>query len=408
MEEKQMSNKQKYLCLFFIAIGFRIAMYLISALIMAFQITDGSLTLETFLANWCKWDANHYINIATNGYKGAVEVCDTCRDALLAKGVSPDVMQNGQHLFLVFFPLYPYVLGFFHLIFSDIRIAGMIISTLAYAGGCVYMYRLVKLDYSEKVAVNSVILLSLFPFSFFFGGIMSEGLFFLVSAAMLYYIRSHKWWIAILFGILATMSRMQGALLVIPAGLELLFTYRPWDMVKNKDYSKLKEMIGRGLSLLLMFLGTGVYLFINWSVDGLPFSFMIYQHSHWNQGACLPTKTLSYLFGNSFSANYDLQTRISLWIPQAVLAIVAVVILIYGIKKLRAFHMGYSIAYVLLTYSATWLLSAGRYLSCCIPLFIVLALATEKKKWLMTVFITIFSILQTIYLVGFLNNMQIM
>ena len=406
--ENTMSNKRKYLLLFFVAIGFRIAMYLISALIMAFQVTEGSLTLETFLANWCKWDANHYINIATNGYKGAVEVCDTCRDALLAKGVSPEAMQNGQHLFLVFFPLYPFVLGFFHLIFSDINIAGMVLSTLAYAGGCVYMYRLVKLDYSEKVAINSVILLSLFPFSFFFGGIMSEGLFFLVSAAMLYYIREHKWWKVILFGILATMSRMQGALLIVPAGLELLVVYRPWEMIKNKDFSKMKEMIARGCSLFLMFIGTGVYLLINWSVDGIPFAFMTYQKSHWNQGACLPTKTLSYLFKNSFSADYNLQTRIALWIPQAVLAIVSVAILIYGIKKLRAFHMGYGIAYILLTYSANWLLSAGRYLSCAIPLFIVLALATEKKKWVMPALIAIFSILQTIYLVGFLNNIQIM
>lgn len=403
-----MNNKQKYTFIFFTAIGFRVAMYLIAALIMAFKITDKTLTLETFLSNWCRWDANHYMNIATNGYRGAVEFCDTCRQAALAKGLSPDVMKNGQHLFLVFFPLYPFLLGFFNLIFADIRIAGLVLSTLAYAGGCVNMYRLVKLDYSEEVAINSVILLSLFPFGFFLGGIMTESLFFFISATMFYYIRKHDWKKIILWGCLATMVRLQGVLLIIPAGLELLCIYKPWYMIRNKDYSKLKEFIRCGLSLCLMFAGTGVYLFINWQVEGYPFSFMIYQKAHWGQGACLPTRTLSYLFNNAFSTDYNLQTRIALWIPQVILFVFSVGILIYGIKKLKTFQIGYAGAYVLLTYSATWLLSAGRYLSCCIPLFIVLAIAAERRKWLMPILISVFSILLTIYYAGYFNGMQIM
>lgn len=403
-----MNNRKKYLSIFSIALIFRIAMYLIAALIMAFKITDGTLTLAIFLNNWCRWDTNHYIKIATKGYSGAVEICDACQSAALAKGLSLDTMQNGQHLFLVFFPLFPIALRIFHLIFSDIRMAGLVLSTLAYAVGCIYLYRLVLLDYSEKVAVGSVILLSLFPYSFFFGGIMTESLFFLISAAMLYYVRSHKWWKAIFFGCLATMCRMQGVLLAIPAGLELLCIYRPWDMVRTKNFGKLKEMITRGLSLCLMFAGTGVYLLINWFVEGYPFTFLIYQDSHWHNGACLPTKTLSYVFRYAFSTDYNLQTRLSLWIPQALLAIASVALLLYGIKKLRAFYMGYGIAYVLLTFSVKWLISAGRYLCCCIPLFIVLAIAAEKRKWVMPALVLLFTMLQTIYLTAYFNGMQIL
>lgn len=403
-----MNKTKEFSRIFFTAIGFRIVIYCISALIMAFKITDGALTLDTFLANWCRWDSNHYINIATNGYRGAVEFCDTCREAALTKGISPEVMQNGQHLFLVFFPLYPYTLRFANLFFPDIRMAGMFLSSLTYAFGCVYMYRLIKLDYGSTIAQNSVILISLFPFSFFFGGIMTEGLFLFISAAMLYYIRKHKWWPAILFGCLATLTRLQGTLLIIPAGLELLCVYRPWDMIRTKDYSKLKEMIGRGLSLLLMLSGTVIYLFINWKVDGYPLSFLLYQDSHWHNGACLPTKTLSYVFQNAFSTDYNLQMRCSLWLPQAILAISAILLLLYGIKKLRAFHMGYAIAYTLLTYSVKWLISAGRYFTCCIPLFLVLGIITEKRKWTITAFTAIFAMLQIIYLTAYFNGMQIL
>lgn len=405
---KDGKNKQKYLIIFIVAVSYRIMIYLVSALIMAFGTAEVSLSLDSFLSNWSKWDANHYMKIATLGYKNAVEFCEACRDAKLATGISPSYMENGQHLMLVFFPLYSFVLRLVNICISDIRVAGILLSSVAYAGGCVNMYRLVKLDYSEKVAINSVILLSLFPYGFFLGGIMTEGLFFFISASMLYYIRKHEWWKVILFGILATMTRMQGALLVIPAVVELLLVYQPYHAIKTRNFGDLKELVKRGFSLLLMFIGTGIYLFINWYVEGYPFTFMIYQKSHWYQGACFPTYTLSYVFNNAFSDMYNLQLKVSLWIPQAIIFIFSVGILIYGIKKLRGFLMSYGIAYVLLTYSATWLLSAGRYMACGIPIFIGLALITEKREWVKEVLMIIFAILQTIYLFGFLNNMQIM
>ena len=70
--------------------------------------------------------------------------------------------------------------------------------------------------------------------------------------------------------------------------------------------------------------------------------------------------------------------------------------------------MGYAAAYVLMTFSATWLLSAGRYLSCCIPLFLILGAAGEKRKWVVPVLAAASAMLQIIYLTGFMNNMQIM
>lgn len=402
------NEKQKCVFIFLAAIIFRIMIYLVSALIMAFGTTEVSLSLDTFLSNWCKWDANHYIKIATLGYEGAVEFCETCRNAKLATGVSSEYMEGGQHLMLVFFPLYSFVLRLLHVCISDIRVAGMLLSTIAYAGGCVNMYRLVKLDYSEKAAINSIILVSLFPFGFFFGGIMTEGLFFFLSASMLYYIRKHQWWKVIVFGVFATMTRMQGALLIVPALVELFMLYRPYEAVKTRNFSNIAELIKKGCSLFLMFIGTGIYLFINWYVEGYPFTFMIYQKSHWYQGACLPTYTLSYIFKNAFTDTYNLQLRVSLWIPQALLFVFAVIVLLYGAKKLRAYLMSYGIVYVLLTYSATWLLSAGRYISCGIPIFVGLALLTEKREWVKDALIVVFAMLQIVYLFGYFNNMQIM
>lgn len=390
------------------AVGFRIFMLFVAVAILAFQMKEGRVTLELLLNSFCRWDANHYIKIAQNGYRGAVEFCDVCREALLAKGVSQQILDGGQHLFIVFFPLFPWIMKLFGFLLVDVRIAGLLISILAFGAGCVYVYSLAEIDYGEETAQNSVVLLALFPFGFFFGGIMSESLFLMVSAATLYHIRKHQWWRVIFWGIFASLCRMQGALLILPAGLEMLVWYEPWKMIRTKDFSKLRELLTKCFSLLLMLGGSVIYMLINWVVEGHPFSFMVYQKSHWNNGLAWPTDTLTYVFQNAFSPNYNLQMRATLWIPQAVLAVFCVLLIIAGIKKIRPAYTGYVIGYILLTYSSAWLLSAGRYLSCCIPLFLVIAVLGQKRKWIVQISAVVFFALQMLFYQGYLGGLYIM
>ncbi len=403
-------EKKKLLYIFVLALIFRVAVYFVAALIMAIQTGDGgSFSFADFLNGWRKWDASHYIKIAENGYANAVEACETCKNALLQKGVSEDVMVNGQHLFLVFFPLYPWLMRGLAFVLHNTELAGLVVSSLTYALGCVYTYRLIRLDYSEGVAQNTVVLMSLFPFSFFYGGIMTEGLFLLLSAATLYYIRRHKWWMAILCGALATMTRTQGVLLGIPAGIEWLLQYQPVTLWKNRDFKGIRNFLLRGASLFLMLVGYGIYLLINWKVDGYPFSYLVYQKSHWYNGATMPLQSLIHVFQNAFFAEGgDLRTKLVLWIPEALIAVVAVLVFAYGIGKLKVFHMGYGVSYMVLMYSTAWLISAGRYTICCIPMFLVMALIAERKKWIAHVMAGTFIVLQTIFLTGFLNYYQIM
>lgn len=74
------------------AVGIRLAVYLFSVciLIMFGQYTQ-PLTFSDFLNAWSRWDSPHYINIARYGYSGAVE--------------------DGKHLFLVFYPLLPWLMA---------------------------------------------------------------------------------------------------------------------------------------------------------------------------------------------------------------------------------------------------------------------------------------------------------
>ena len=58
MKIKQFSSLNICLQIFLAALAFRFFMYLISALILAFQAGEGAaFGWEYFLTCWCKWDA---------------------------------------------------------------------------------------------------------------------------------------------------------------------------------------------------------------------------------------------------------------------------------------------------------------------------------------------------------------
>ena len=375
------TKQKKAAYLFALAILFRLLMYVASYICIGLSKSqEVTYTLNDFLDSWTRWDAVHYLNIAADGYAGTVE--------------------NGQHLVLVFYPLYSLLVGFFKG-FMDLRIAGLMTSTLMYSIGCIYLYFLVEMDFSETVAKYAVILISVFPYSFFYGGIMTESLFFALSAAMLYYIRSHKWLTAAIVGIFVTMSRTPGILLIIPAFFEVLREYQVWNSLRKKEFMKILKAVGVMCIMALMFLGTAMYLYINWKVEGNPFQFMIYQRDHWYQTLVPPTTTLRTLW--SYGTNPGTQTviRVGLWYPEILFFIVSIGIIAAGIKKVSSMYISYGIAYVWLTYSASWLMSGGRYLSVCIPLFVILAVRLEKRKNLRTIVLATMAVFMGIYMMGF-------
>ena len=80
----------------------------------------------------------------------------------------------------------------------------------------IYLYRLVQREFGEKVASLSVIYLALFPTAFYLSAIYTKSLFLACSVACIYYARTQRWWLAGLCGGLASLTRAQGVLLLIP------------------------------------------------------------------------------------------------------------------------------------------------------------------------------------------------
>ena len=130
-----------------------------------------------------------------------------------------------------------------HFVIRDWQIAALFLSSCAYALGACFFYLLLSDEYGKSIAQKSLVLISVYPFAFFFGGIMTESLFFCTMSAGFYFIRKHNWAAAGLAGILCSLCRVQGILLLGVAGVEFFVYYKPFKMLKEKEAAELLKLI---------------------------------------------------------------------------------------------------------------------------------------------------------------------
>ena len=130
-------------------------------------------------------------------------------------------------LFRSFFPLCPWLLKIIHFIIRDWQLAFIMLSTIAYCVGAVFFYICISEEYGKKTAQRALTLVSVWPFAFFFGGMMTESLFFATLSIGFYFIKKHNWFAVGLTGLFCSLCRVQGILLLGVVGVEFLQTYSP-------------------------------------------------------------------------------------------------------------------------------------------------------------------------------------
>lgn len=382
-------TKRDYVFLAMEAFAFRIIVYIVSALaILLFSESGKAFDFSTIIDSWHQWDASNYIRIAEGGYTFWLE--------------------NGEPTTLVFFPLYAWLIKLGYFIFQDYDISAMVISTICYTIGILYMFGFVAGEYGKRVAYKAVLYLSIFPFGFFFGAMMPESVFLLTSSAFLYYLRKHNWYLVAIFGILSSLSRMQGVLLLIPAGIEWLECYRPIEKIRKKNWKEFFSSLPLLLPIGSTLVGTGIYLWINHLVAGNCFKFLELQETVWNHhyeyiGSAV-SRIFDYLLGDYASP----AMKVAVWLPEAVIVVFAVLLLLYGVNKHKPKYTLYLAAYTIISFSASYILSGGRYMAVAIPLFIILAKLLDEKEHLHRLYVAFSLLLMFLYMTGYLLGYQIM
>jgi len=311
------------------------------------EMREGA-TLATLFQSFSRWDAAHYLTLAETGYGW---------------------QEDGRNILLVFFPLYPYLVRLVGFATDNYLVAAYIVSFTSYCAAMVYLYRLVRLDFSEKTAWWTIILISIAPHAFFFGAPYTESLFLLTTTMTLYYIRTHKWLLAGLAGAFASFTRMAGIILIVVAVVEFITHY------------KVREIFTKGVWILVMLAGSGAYMLLNWYISGDPLRFMYYQSNHWYNNTQYFGTTMMTQFRNI--VNFQDQILINAtFVPNILAFAFAIAMLMYAhAKKLNLTFIVFALGYTLVSFAPSWLLSGGRYVAACAVLFIFLAHFTEGKPW---------------------------
>ncbi len=168
----------------------------VSALFSIGNFSPKTLPISTLWHAWYRWDSGLYTAIASNGYDAAWRTA--------------------------FFPLFPLLERGVAFLTHDPFIAGLIISNLAGLGMLVVLYRLVQEDFDAQRAFRTVLYLSVFPTAFFFAAAYNESLFLVLTLLSFYHMRRGNWWLAGLFGLLASLTRSAGLVLFLPFCYEYL------------------------------------------------------------------------------------------------------------------------------------------------------------------------------------------
>ncbi len=301
------------------------------------------------LAVWGRWDAEHYIRIATSGYAGTE---------------------------MAFFPLYPLLIRAIGALTGNHLIAGLLISNIASFFGLLFFYKLVEHQYDRAVAHRAIFYISIFPTAVFFSAVYTESLFFALTVASFYYIRERKWVVAGVMGFFASLTRVEGVLLAVPFLIEWLTTIfgsgtPPAAALRGALRWPIGKVIRPIGGLVLIPLGLLAYMAYLWVLRGDPLYFSHVQ-THWNRHLALPWESVTHEF--RIIAHATSQQTIANDSLEIVFTALMLSVLVAGLWRLRPSYSVYMALSILVPMSTSSLMSMPRFALVLFPMFVMFAL----------------------------------
>src|SRR4030042_4228783 len=209
--------------------------------------------LPSWIWGFGNFDGVHYLRIAQDGYAAA----------------------NTQ----VFFPLYPILVRILNVfpknpaldtaLFVDPSYfyTATILSGLFFLLALYFFYKLLRLDFDQKVSFWSLILLLVFPTSFYFGAVYTESLFLLLAVLSIYLSRKNNFLLAGIFAALASATRILGLMLVPLMAMEIYL----WARGKKLE---IRERLNALIGIVIASMGTLMYMIYLKATIGSYFYFL--------------------------------------------------------------------------------------------------------------------------------------
>ncbi len=292
-------------------------------------------------AVWGRWDAVHYINVATIGYHGTD---------------------------MAFFPLYPLLIAALGALIGNHLAAGLVISNVALFFALLFLYKLIEHEFDRTVARRAIFYISIFPTAIFFSAVYTESLFLMLTVASFYYMRERRWWLAGTIGFFASLTRVEGVLLIVPFAIEWFLWYRELRAAANAAGPRALIDLA---PVVLIPLGMAIYMGYLWVLNGDPLYFSHVQ-VHWNRHLAAPwTSVINAGQKIAHAAN---QQVVANQVQELAFTALMIGVLAGGWKRLKASYIAYMALSILVPMSTSSLMSMPRFALVLFPMFAILAL----------------------------------
>lgn len=298
------------------------------------------------------FDGEHYLSIANHGYR---------------------------HLQHFYFPFYIILTRTFGAVFNiKAASAGLLAARLAFFISLIGLYKLLMVDEKQPVVRRAIVLLLLFPTSFYFASFYTESVFLALVVWSLYFARTKRWLFAGILGAFATATRLVG-LALFPALLTEVYLQRKVTNTSQKRVSL--------IATLFMLSGILAYMYFLWQTAGDPLVFYnkvdIFGAQRNSSLILLPQVFYRYLFKIIPSLDYTyFPVVFTTWL-ELVTSIVFALLLIYAFFKQRASYVAFFAAAFLLPTLSGSFSSLPRYVLIIFPAFLLASKILDRinKAW---------------------------
>ena len=309
-----------------------------------------------------QWDSEWYFRIVTDGYQ---------------YNGDPTIQQS-----IVFYPLFPMLArGLATVGGLTPADALLLVSNAAGLLAIVILFKLVREEFGDQIALVTTALVSFFPASVLLSAGYTEPLALLLIVSFFLALKRRYYFSAALLAGLTIATRSTGIVL-----LPVLV----WEMWRNRDQRPFLP----ALLPCIVLATSGLWLFMIylWSAFGSPFAFADGQVA-FHEGTTLATRLVAALKLEPF-------TRMMLndwnpWGQASWFTLLFIVLIVAGWSRLPSSWTLFAIAVLLLPYltlsgGPAGFVSMSRFNLVSFPLFVILADLVSRAKWLLVGLIGLF------------------
>ena len=354
-------------------VGLLILALVVKAVVVTLTLVEfgaGPDPLTALGRAWDRWDAQHYLYLATHGYT--------------ATG-------DARNL-IAFFPLYPALISAIAATGLPARTAALLISNVAGVVAAILLYEIAaapgveraaalaapgvkraavspRQDLRENAAFRAAAFFVVFPTAYFLLVGYTEALFCALAFGAVLAARRQHWLLAGMLGGLAAAARLTGLALLPFLVLELFYA--------RQALQAIWEAI---LAPVLIVLGFVTYLVTNLVVLGDAFAFITVQRQHWSHSLSAPWVGFSEAIrGISWRVPWE---KLTVGGGEAAGGIAAYATTTLSWLRLRPSDAAYAtVLTVMMTFLPFWL-SIPRYLLGMYPLFLLAGRISRRWVYL--------------------------